>query len=84
MPHTLEKQLKPEREQCPEQAGPRIVLIGAGSAFGSRLSVDILSRPTLQNATIGLCDIDADKLQTARRYVEKVVRCNDLPTPTRW
>ncbi len=79
MPHAPEKQLQPEREHCPEQSGPKIVLIGAGSAFGSRLSVDILSRPPLQNATIGLCDIDADKLQTTRRYVEKVVRCNELP-----
>lgn len=79
MQPTVEKHSRPEREKSREQTGPKIVLIGAGSAFGSRLSVDILSRPALRGATIGLCDIDEGKLQTARRYVEKVVRCNDLP-----
>lgn len=57
----------------------RIVMIGAGSAFGSRLSVDILSRQPLRDATICLCDIDADKLETVRKYVQKVIDSNNLP-----
>ena len=32
----------------------KIVIIGAGSGFGSRLSIDILSRPNLQDANIAL------------------------------
>jgi len=34
----------------------KIVIIGAGSGFGSRLSIDILAREALQDATIALCD----------------------------
>lgn len=57
----------------------KIVMIGAGSAFGSRLSVDILSRPALQNSTICLCDISEERLDTVRRYVQKVIDSNKLP-----
>jgi len=32
----------------------KIVLIGAGSLFGNRLSVDALSREPLEDATLGL------------------------------
>ncbi|OGV63705.1 MAG: hypothetical protein A3K19_17075 [Lentisphaerae bacterium RIFOXYB12_FULL_65_16] len=56
----------------------KTVIIGAGSAFGSRLSVDILSREPLNNATIGLCDINADKLKTVAAYVTKVIDSNHL------
>jgi alpha-galactosidase len=57
----------------------KAVFIGAGSMFGSRVSVDILSREPLQDATIALCDIDAEKLKTVHRYVERVVESNNLP-----
>jgi hypothetical protein len=33
---------------------PNIVIVGAGSGFDSRLSIDILSRESLKDATIGL------------------------------
>ena len=36
---------------------PKLVIIGAGSGFGGRLSVDTLSRIPLQDTTIGLCDL---------------------------
>ncbi len=58
---------------------PRIVIIGAGSAFGSRLSVDILSRQELRDSTIALCDIDAAKLDKVHQYVAKVIDVNSLP-----
>lgn len=57
----------------------KIVIIGAGSGFGSRLSVDVLSRPPLEHTTVALCDIDAHKLKTVHDYVEKVIEGNDLP-----
>jgi alpha-galactosidase len=57
----------------------KIVFIGAGSMFGSRVSVDVLSREPLQDATIALCDIDEKKLETVHRYVERVIDSNKLP-----
>ena len=57
----------------------KVVFIGAGSLFGSRISVDILSRKPLQNATIALCDINADKLKTVHKYVRRVAESNDIP-----
>lgn len=57
----------------------KVVFIGAGSAFGSRVSVDILSREPLQDSTIALCDIDAEKLGTVKKYVERVIEGNNLP-----
>lgn len=46
----------------------RIVLVGAGSVeFTRNLLGDLLSYPELQDATIVLHDIDADRLRTAER-----------------
>lgn len=57
----------------------KIVFIGAGSMFGSRVSVDILSRETLADSTIALCDINAEKLKTVHKYVQRVADSNNLP-----
>jgi len=57
----------------------KAVIIGAGSAFGGRLSVDILSREPLQDSTIALCDIDQRQLERTGAYVANVIRSNDLP-----
>ena len=57
----------------------KAVIVGAGSAFGSRLSIDILSREPLRGATIGLCDIDGEKLETVRAYVQSVIDHHKLP-----
>lgn len=57
----------------------KFVLIGAGSAFGRRLSVDILSREMFADSTIALCDIDAQKLDIVVKYVRKVIQGNNLP-----
>ena len=57
----------------------KVVIIGAGSAFGGRFSVDILSREALEaGCEIALCDIDAEKLQTVQTYVQKVIDGNGL------
>ena len=57
----------------------KIVIIGAGSGFGSRLSIDILSRESLRDATIALCDIDAERLEQVRRYVQIAIDGHHLP-----
>ncbi len=55
---------------------PKIVLIGAGSmVFAKRLIGDILTFPALSDGTIGLVDIDPEKLDTmaavARRMAQQ-------------
>jgi alpha-galactosidase len=57
----------------------KVVIIGAGSAFGSRISVDILSRKPLEDSTIALCDINQERLDTVHKYVKKVIESNNLP-----
>jgi alpha-galactosidase len=57
----------------------KVVIIGAGSGFGSRLSIDILSREPLRDATIGLVDINAERLEAVARYIRRVIEANDLP-----
>ena len=57
----------------------KIVIIGAGSGFGSRLSIDILSRPHLQDVTIALCDIHEERLAGVQRYVQRTIDAHKLP-----
>ncbi len=58
----------------------KAVIIGAGSGFGSRLSVDMLCREALREdgITIGLCDLDDRKLKVVSDYVNKVIDSNGL------
>ncbi|MBI1924122.1 alpha-galactosidase [Candidatus Poribacteria bacterium] len=57
----------------------KIVIIGAGSGFGSRLSIDILSREKLQDSTIALCDIDEERLTAVSQYVNRAIEGHNLP-----
>ena len=57
----------------------KIVIIGAGSLFGSRLSLDILSREPLRDATIALCDINEERLAQVTGYVQNVIEAHNLP-----
>jgi alpha-galactosidase len=57
----------------------KIVIIGAGSQFGGKLSRDILSLPELRNAHIVLCDIDAERLGLVTRYVQRIIDGHGLP-----
>ncbi len=57
----------------------KIVIIGAGSGFGGRLSIDILSHPELQDSHICLCDIHAGRLQQVQRYIQRVIDRHNLP-----
>lgn len=58
----------------------KIVIIGAGSGFGSRLSVDIMSRESLREATICLCDLHEERLKQVTRFVQHIIDKYNLPT----
>lgn len=57
----------------------RIVIIGAGSGFGSRLSIDILSQEALKNSTIALCDTHEGRLSQVQDYVQRAIDGHSLP-----
>ncbi|MBS11393.1 MAG: alpha-glucosidase/alpha-galactosidase [Gemmatimonadetes bacterium] len=57
----------------------KIVIIGAGSGFGSRLSIDILSQETLKDSTIALCDIHEERLSQVHDYVQRAIDGHNLP-----
>ena len=57
----------------------KVVIIGAGSAFGARFSMDIMSRKPIEDGTIAICDINKEKLERVEAYLKKVVDCNSVP-----
>ena len=52
---------------------PKIVLVGAGSGFGSRLTADILTFPALREGTIALVDTDLEQLAVVKGIVDRMV-----------
>ncbi len=58
----------------------KIVIIGAGSGFGGRLSKDIMAHPALQNSTICLCDLHEGRLNQVKNYVQRIIDRYNLPT----
>ena len=57
----------------------KVVIIGAGSQFGGKLSRDILAVPALQDAVIALCDLNPDKLASVEAYVQRLIDGHGLP-----
>jgi alpha-galactosidase len=58
----------------------KIAFIGAGSlGFTRKLVRDVLTFPLLQDATIALMDIDAERLDFARRAVQRIVDLGGYP-----
>ena len=57
----------------------KIVIIGAGSGFGGRLSIDILSCEALRDAQICLCDLHEGRLEQVRAYVQRTIDRYELP-----
>src|SRR5512136_923882 len=58
----------------------KITFIGAGSlGFTRELVRDLLTFPLLEDATIALMDIDAERLDFSRQAAEKIVRLGDYP-----
>jgi alpha-galactosidase len=58
----------------------KIVIIGAGSGFGGRLSIDIMSHEELQHSTICLCDKSPERLELVANYVRRTAEKYGLPT----
>lgn len=58
----------------------KITFIGAGSlGFTSELVRDILTFPLLEDATISLMDINAERLEFSKRVVEKLIKAGNRP-----
>jgi alpha-galactosidase len=58
----------------------KIAFIGAGSwGFTRKLVRDLLTFPLLEDATIALMDIDAERLEFAERAVRKIVALGNYP-----
>lgn len=59
---------------------PKIAFIGAGSwGFTRGLVRDLLTFPLLENSTIALMDINAERLDFAERAVRKIVELGNYP-----
>src|SRR5512138_1650387 len=64
----------------PGDSMTKITFIGAGSlGFTSELVRDILTFPLLEDATLSLMDIDAERLEWAKKGVEKLVAVGKRP-----
>jgi len=58
----------------------KIAFIGAGSLeFTRKLARDLMTFPLLQDATLALMDIDAERLDFAQRSVQKIVDLGNYP-----
>ena len=55
-------------------------MIGAGSGFGGRLSIDIMSRESLRDCTICLCDLHEGRLKEITEYIRNIIEKYHLPT----
>src|SRR4030042_4568310 len=58
----------------------KIVFIGAGSGFGAKSVVDILSFPELHDSEIVLVDINPKHLEPVAAYTRKIVEHYKAPT----
>jgi len=58
----------------------KIVFIGAGSGFGAKSLVDIMSFEELRDGEIVLVDINPDHLEPVAAYSRKVVEHYGAPT----
>jgi alpha-galactosidase len=63
-----------------EDAVTKIAFIGAGSLeFTRGLARDVLTFPRLEDSTLALMDIDAERLEFARRSVQRIVDMGNYP-----
>lgn len=58
----------------------KIVIIGAGSGFGGRLSIDIMATPALRDAEICLVDVHEGRLRHIHDFLQGVIARHKLPT----
>jgi len=60
--------------------GPKVVLIGAGSAFFGRSTVwSMVRKPALSTGTLALCDVDATLLKTMEQVARRAIEAADVP-----
>ena len=57
-----------------------IVIIGAGSGFGGKLTLDIVACEALKESTITLVDINTERLNAVQTYLKRVIATHKLPT----
>jgi Alpha-galactosidases/6-phospho-beta-glucosidases, family 4 of glycosyl hydrolases len=62
----------------------KTVIIGAGSGFGARLSLDIMSRECLMDSEICLVDIHEGRLNQVASYLQNTIDHYKLPTKLRY
>ncbi|MBN1674778.1 MAG: alpha-glucosidase/alpha-galactosidase [Kiritimatiellae bacterium] len=58
----------------------KIVMIGAGSPFGGRLCLDVMSREGLRDSTVCLCDLHEGRLGRVAEFARKAAEQFGLPT----
>ncbi|HPD14141.1 MAG TPA: alpha-galactosidase [Planctomycetota bacterium] len=61
-----------------------VVIIGAGSGFGKRLSLDILAHEALRTGSIALVDINEESARHVAEWVQALVRQLGAPVEVRW
>jgi len=60
-------------------------MIGAGSVvFAQRLAIDILAHPELQDATLSLMDIDAERLELSGQAARTLIAKHNLAAKVEW
>ena len=59
---------------------PKIVIVGAGSLFFGRKAIwQMVHSPHLRGGTLGLVDIDEDRLNRMAKLAQMVIEHNDAP-----
>lgn len=58
----------------------KLVFIGAGSGFGAKSFVDLMSFPELRESEVVLVDVNPNHLEPVERYCKKVVESYNAPT----
>ena len=61
-----------------------VAIIGAGSGFGKRLSVDILAHEALRSGTLWLVDINAESAENVAAFVQALVTQLGADVTVRW
>ena len=61
-----------------------MVIIGAGSGFGRRLSVDILAHEALREGSLALVDINEESARNVAEWVEALVKQLGCPVEVKW